>query len=153
MPAEYKWTFNGIKVRKLTENSLTDAVISYEWRRGLQDGTLYVDTYGSLSLKNPDPKNFTKYEDLTKEDFVTWTVDTLTKETVDRYDVSLANQMKDLKSPTEVIKGAPWELTLVATPVPEIAPAPVTGATGATGASSSSTGATGSTGSVTTPVV
>ena len=143
MPAEYKWTFNGIKVRKLTENSLTDAVISYEWRRGLQDGTLYVDTYGSLSLKNPDPKNFTKYEDLTKEDFVTWTVDTLTKETVDRYDVSLANQMKDLKSPTEVIKGAPWELTLVATPVPEIAPAPVT--TGATGASSGATGATGAT--------
>ena len=150
MPAEYKWTFNGIKVRKLTENSLTDAVISYEWRRGLQDGTFYVDTYGSLSLKNPDPENFTKYEDLTKEDFEQWTVDTLTQETVDRYDVSLANQMKDLKSPTEVIKGAPWELTLVATPVPEIAPAPVTGATGA---SSSSTGATGSTGSVTTPVV
>ena len=150
MPAEYKWTFNGIRVRKLTENSHTDAVISYEWRRGLQDGTFYVDTYGSLSLKNPDPENFTKYEDLTKEDFVTWTVDTLTKETVDRYDASLANQMKDLKSPTEVIKGAPWELTLVATPVPEIAPAPVTGATGA---SSSSTGATGSTGSVTTPVV
>ena len=153
MPAEYKWTFNGIRVRKLTENSLTDAVISYEWRRGLQDGTFYVDTYGSLSLQNPDPKNFTKYEDLTKEDFEQWTVDTLTQETVDRYDVSLANQMKDLKSPTEVIKGAPWELTLVATPVPEIAPAPVTGATGATGASSSSTGATGSTGSVTTPVV
>ena len=150
MPAEYKWTFNGIRVRKLTENSLTDAVISYEWRRGLQDGTFYVDTYGSLSLKNPDPENFTKYEDLTKEDFEQWTVDTLTQETVDRYDVSLANQMKDLKSPTEVIKGAPWELTLVATPVPEIAPAPVTGATGA---SSSSTGATGSTGSVTTPVV
>ena len=111
MPAEYKWSFNGIRVRKLTENSLTDAVISYEWRRGLQDGTLYVDTYGSLSLKNPDPENFTKYEDLTKEDFEQWTVDTLTQETVDRYDVSLANQMKDLKSPTEVIKGAPWELT------------------------------------------
>lgn len=152
MPAEYKWTFNGIRVRKLTENSLTDAVISYEWRRGLQDGTFYVDTYGSLSLKNPDPENFTKYEDLTKEDFEQWTVDTLTQETVDRYDVSLANQMKDLKSPTEVIKGAPWELTLVATPVPEIAPAPAP-VTGATGASSSSTGATGSTGSVTTPVV
>lgn len=147
MPAEYKWSFNGIKVRKLTKNSLTDAVISYEWRRGLQDGTFYLDTYGSLSLKNPDPENFIKYEDLTKEDFEQWTVDTLTQETVDRYDVSLANQMKDLKTPTEVIKGAPWELTLVATPVPEIAPAPVTGATGA---SSSSTGATGS---VTTPVV
>lgn len=150
MPAEYKWTFNGIRVRTLTENSLTDAVISYEWRRGLQDDGLYADIYGSLSLQNPDPNNFTKYQDLTKEDFEQWTVDTLTQETVDRYDVSLANQMKDLKSPTEVIKGAPWELTLVATPVPEIAPAPVTGATGA---SSSSTGATGSTGSVTTPVV
>jgi len=141
MPAEYKWTFNGIKVRTLTENSLKDAVISYEWRRGLQDGTFYVDTYGSLSLQNPDPKNFTKYEDLTKEDFARWTVDTLTEETVDRYDASLANQMKDLKSPTEVIKGAPWEVVVVA---------PVTGATGATGTSSSSTGATGS---VTAPVV
>jgi len=148
MPAEYKWTFNGIKVRTLTENSLKDAVISYEWRRGLQDGTFYVDTYGSLSLQNPDPENFTKYEDLTKEDFVTWTVDTLTEETVERYDASLANQMKDLKSPTEVIKSAPWELTLVATPV--VTPAPVTSATGATGTSSSSTGATGS---VTAPVV
>lgn len=112
MPAVYTWTFNGIKIRSLTENSLTDVVISYEWRRGLQDGTLYIDTYGSLSLNNPDPKNFTKYEDLKKDDFIKWTVNTLTKETIDRYDVSLANQMKDLKTPTEVIKAAPWDIVV-----------------------------------------
>ena len=117
MPAEYKWTFNGIRVKTLTENSLTDAVISYEWRRGLQDDGLYADIYGSLSLQNPDPNNFTKYQDLTKEDFVKWTVDSLTQETVDRYDVSLANQMKDLKAPTEVVKGAPWEILLEDTAV------------------------------------
>lgn len=125
MPAEYNWNFNGIRVRKLTENSLTDAVVSYEWRRGLQDGTFYVDTYASLSLKNPDPMNFTKFEDLKKEDFIKWTIDTLTKETVDKYDASLDIQMTDLKTPKEVYKNSPWELTLTALPVIE-----PTGATG-----------------------
>ena len=117
MPAEYKWNFNGIRVKTLTENSLADAVISYEWRRGLQDDGLYADIYGSLSLQNPDPSNFTKYEDLTKEDFVKWTVDSLSPEVVAQYDLSLANQMKDLKAPTEVVKGAPWEITLENTAV------------------------------------
>lgn len=112
MPAEYKWTFNGIRVRTLTENSLKDAVISYEWRRGLQDGIFYVDTYGSLSLNNPDPKNFTKYEDLKKDDFIKWTVNTLTKETIDRYDETLTNQMKDLQTPKEVVKAAPWDIVV-----------------------------------------
>jgi len=107
MNSEYVWNFVGIKVKPVAE-SLENVVVSYEWRRGLQDGEHYVDVYGSLSLENPDPDNFTDFENLSKQDFINWTVAALTQETVDNYDASLAAQMEMIKNPPVVTKPAPW---------------------------------------------
>jgi hypothetical protein len=118
MTPEYTWNFVGIRVKPLSE-SLENVVVSYEWRRGLQDGDHYVDVYGSLSLEKsksesePDPEpntdNFTDFENLSKQDFINWTVAALTQETIDNYDASLAAQMENIKNPPVVVKPAPWQ--------------------------------------------
>lgn len=108
MAIEYTWNFNGIKVKPV-QDTLTDVVVSYEWRRGAKDGEHFTDVYGSISLSDPDPKSFKKYKDLTKEDLTAWTVASLTQESIDNYDASLASQIENLKNPPTIQKAAPWE--------------------------------------------
>jgi hypothetical protein len=108
MAIEYKWIFNAIKVKPIDGN-LNNVVVSYEWRRAAKDGDYFVDCYGSISLTDPDPDNFTEFQDLTEQDLAAWAIAALSPDTVASYDSSLANQLELLKNPPTVIKPAPWE--------------------------------------------
>jgi len=109
MAVEYTWQFNGIKVKPIQDN-MTDVVVSYEWRRGALDGEYFVESYGSINLSDPDPNDFKEYNNLTKQDLISWTVSSLTQEVVDNYDASLAAQIENLKTPPLVTKPVPWNI-------------------------------------------
>lgn len=107
MSIEYTWNFNGIKVKPV-QGTLTDVVVSYEWRRGAKDGDYSTDVYGSITLSDPDPASFKQYNNLTKQDLISWTVTSLSQESIDNYDASLASQIENLKNPPLINKAAPW---------------------------------------------
>lgn len=114
MAISYTWNFSGFKV-KPSQNKLKDVISSYEWRRIATDSPFSVDVYGSISLPDPNPKEFTQYNDLKKSDIETWTINQLTKEVVQSYDASLASSIENLKNPPLVNKSAPWDVVPGAT--------------------------------------
>lgn len=108
MAIEFDWHFNAIKVKPIQDN-LIDVVVSYEWRRCALDGEYFVESYGSINLSDPDPNNFKDYDNLTKQDLISWTIDKLTQEKIDKFDASLAAQIENLKNPPLLSKPVPWE--------------------------------------------
>ena len=56
---------------KPTEGSLTDVVITADWRCNGTDGTYSGTCYGSASFA-PPTENFTPYEDLTQDQVLGW---------------------------------------------------------------------------------
>ena len=56
---------------KPTEGSLTDVVITADWRCNGTDGTYSGTCYGSASFAAPT-ENFTPYEDLTQDQVLGW---------------------------------------------------------------------------------
>ena len=66
----FNWVIEQLLVKK-TEGTLTDVVITADWRcNGSQDS--YSGTcYGSCSFA-PPTENFTPYEDLTQEQVLSW---------------------------------------------------------------------------------
>ena len=118
MAITYTWNFSGFKVKPSLDN-LKDVLVSYEWRRIAKDGDFSVDVYWSISLPDPNPKEFTDYAKLTKSVLEDWTISQLTQKSVDDYDVSLAASIENLKNPPLVNKFAPWDFIT-----------PTTGATG-----------------------
>lgn len=111
MAITYTWNFSSFKVKPL-QNKLKDVISSYEWRRIATDSPFSVDVYGSISLPDPNPKEFTEYNKLKKSDVETWTINQLTEEVVQSYDTSLASSIQNLKNPPLVNKSAPWDAVL-----------------------------------------
>ncbi len=65
-----KWIIENLLVRK-TEGSLTDVVITADWRCNGSDETYSGTCYGSTSFAPPSGE-FTPYEDLTQEQVLGW---------------------------------------------------------------------------------
>jgi hypothetical protein len=104
----YDWIFNPLSV-KPQDSTLTDVVITVDWRRTATDGDYASSVYGQIYLDAPDPDNYTDFADLTKSQVQSWVVAALTQETVDQYDIGLAADIERQKNPPVVYKSAPWE--------------------------------------------
>ena len=107
MAIRYTWNFSGFKVKPYSDD-LKDVLVSYEWRRIATEDKYTVDVYGSISLPEPNPEDFTEYCKLTKTDLENFTISLLTQEVVDNYDASLASSIETLKDPPVVDMKAPW---------------------------------------------
>lgn len=107
MAITYDWNFHPLKV-KPQDGTLTDVVITVDWRRTASDGDYSSSIYGQIYLTAPDPDNYTDFADLTKSQVQNWVITALTQEVVDQYDSSLATEIEQQKNPSVVIKSAPW---------------------------------------------
>ena len=104
----YDWILNPLTVKPV-EGSLTDVVITVDWRRTAVDGNYASSVYGQVSLGPPNPSNYTAFDDLTKAQVQGWVVASLTQPVVDQYDASLAQNIADQKNPPTIPLPPPWE--------------------------------------------
>jgi len=107
MAITYDWIFNPLTV-KPAEGSLTDVVITVDWRRTATDGQYSADVYGQVSLGPPNPADYTAFADLIKAQVQGWVVALLTQDTVDQYDASLATNLANQKNPPTIPLPPPW---------------------------------------------
>ena len=64
--------------------------------------------YGSLGLGDPDPDNYTPFDQITKEQAVQWVKDTLGQEKVSEIEAALAAQIQEKLNPTHQTGLPPW---------------------------------------------
>ena len=109
------WIIERLLVRKV-EGSLTDVVITADWRcNGTQDQ--YSGTcYGSCSFQPPSGE-FTPYEDLTEQQVLNWCYENGVDKTVIEANVTL--QIENQINPPVIAPPLPW------VPVPPSISAPV----------------------------
>jgi len=99
------WIIERLLVRKV-EGSLTDVVITADWRcNGSQDQ--YSGTcYGSCSFAPPSGSGFTKYEDLTQEQVLDWCFANGVDQAAIESNVSL--QIENQINPPVIAPPLPW---------------------------------------------
>jgi hypothetical protein len=110
---------------KPTEGSLTDVVITADWRcNGSQDN--YSGTcYGSASFA-PPTENFTPYEDLTEQQVLGWCYANGVDQAAIEANVSL--QIADQINPPVIAPPLPWVPPVMIVPpmLPQVTPVLVT---------------------------
>ena len=103
---------------KPTEGSLTDVVITADWRCNGTDETYSGTCYGSCSFQPPSG-SFTPYEDLTQEQVLGWCYENGVDKTAIEANVSL--QIENQINPPVVVLPLPW----VPVPPPVVVAEPV----------------------------
>ena len=100
---------------KPTEGSLTDVVITADWRCNGTDETYSGTCYGSCSFQPPSG-SFTPYEDLTQDQVLQWCYENGVDKTAIEANVSL--QIENQINPPVLTLPLPW----VAQPLPPVPP-------------------------------
>ena len=103
---------------KPTEGSLTDVVITADWRCNGTDETYSGTCYGSCSFQPPSG-SFTPYEDLTQDQVLQWCYENGVDKTAIEANVTL--QIENQINPPVVVLPLPW----VPVPPPVVVAEPV----------------------------
>ena len=90
---------------KPTEGTLTDVVITADWRCNGTDETYSGTCYGSCSFA-PPTGSFTPYEDLTQDQVLQWCYENGVDKTAIEANVSL--QIENQINPPVVVLPLPW---------------------------------------------
>ena len=90
---------------KPTEGSLTDVVITADWRCNGTDETYSGTCYGSCSFQ-PPTGSFTPYEDLTQDQVLQWCYENGVDKTAIEANVTL--QIENQINPPVVVLPLPW---------------------------------------------
>jgi hypothetical protein len=67
----FDWIISAMEC-KVKEDNLSDVVIMVHWRYNAVNGEYFAETYGATGVPTPSGNDFTPYEDLTKEQVVSW---------------------------------------------------------------------------------
>jgi hypothetical protein len=100
---------------KPTEGSLTDVVITADWRCNGTDETYSGTCYGSCSFA-PPTGSFTPYEDLTQEQVLQWCYENGVDKTA--IEANVTAQIENQINPPVVTLPLPW----AAQPLPPVPP-------------------------------
>ena len=100
---------------KPTEGTLTDVVITADWRCNGTDETYSGTCYGSCSF-TPPTGSFTPYEDLTQEQVLDWCYANGVDKTA--IEANVTQQIENQINPPVVVLPLPW----VAQPLPPVPP-------------------------------
>ena len=76
MKTNYEWTIAAMNC-KVKEKTLENIVSVVHWYLNASNENFNVETYGATAMPEPSETDFTLYEDLTKEQVVSWIVDAL----------------------------------------------------------------------------
>ena len=116
---------------KPTEGSLTDVVITADWRCNGTDGTYSGTCYGSASFQ-PPTENFTPYEDLTQDQVLGWCYENGVDQAA--IEANVTKQIADQINPPVVAPPLPWgdavvdgttiQAPVIAPPAPDLSEPP-----------------------------
>jgi hypothetical protein len=98
------WIIERLLVRP-TEGSLTDVVITADWRCNGTDGTYSGTCYGSSSFQ-PPTENFTPYPDLTQDQVLGWCYENGVDKTA--IEANVTQQINDQINPPIITPPLPW---------------------------------------------
>lgn len=73
METNYDWIISAMDCR-IHEETLENIVNNVHWRLQATNDGYFAETYAATSMPEPNPEDFTPYEDLTKEQVVSWLV-------------------------------------------------------------------------------
>ena len=108
MAITYNWVISQLEC-KAKEGDLTDVVYTIHWwyQANETDGdkTYFAEVYSSTNCPNPDPANFTPYNELTQAQVEGWLTNLLD---VPAMQVNLATQIEAQKNPPIVTPPLPW---------------------------------------------
>lgn len=104
MAITYKWVISSMDEYPQSEG-LTDVVFNVHWRRQAEDEQYFAEVYGCQAVSQPDPSQFTPYDQLTFEQVCGWLEASMD---VPAMDASLAQQIEDLNNPKVVSLPLPW---------------------------------------------
>lgn len=101
-PATPEWN-----IAQLERHLSDGAVYTAHWTVNLQDQGEGASAYGSVGFSDPDPTNFTPYDQLTKEQVIGWVKDALGEEQVASIATALETQIEQKLHPINA-QGIPW---------------------------------------------
>lgn len=114
------WTISKLEC-KVLENGLAKVAYVAHWRFKVTeevDGEAYdTETYGANRLSDPDPDNFTEFENLTKEQVVEWIVASMEEGQVDNITNGLLDQIDKKVNPVTLTLDPPFLIPFVDTTV------------------------------------
>jgi hypothetical protein len=108
METNFQWVISQLNCAVESEG-LPNVINTIHWRYNATkvdgDKTYFADTYGAVSVSQPNPQNFTPYEDVTEEEVINWLEQILpVKDMQSSLEASIALQI----NPVEVILPLPW---------------------------------------------
>jgi hypothetical protein len=120
MNISINWIIERLLV-KPTEGSLTDVVITADWRCNGTDGTYSGTCYGSASFA-PPTENFTPYDQLTQDQVLGWCFENGVDKTA--IEANVTKQIADQVNPPVVTLPLPWLPPVMIVPpmLPQVEP-------------------------------
>lgn len=109
MEINYNWIISSMEEYPTTPDNLTDVVFTVHWRRQastvVDEKSYLADTYGALSIEQPNPEDFIPYEDLTFEHVCGWLEAGMD---VEALDANLVKQLENQINPPTISLPLPW---------------------------------------------
>jgi hypothetical protein len=95
----FEWTISALDCA-VSKDELTNVVETIHWRyRGTNENNTTAETYGAQSVGDPNPEEFTPFEDLTLEIVTQWLESIMDMEKLQQ---NIENQINEIENPTHV---------------------------------------------------
>ena len=102
----YQWTISALDCA-VSKDGLTNVIETIHWRyRGTNENDVTAEMYGAQSVGDPNPEDFTPFEEMKKEKIVEWLENIIDMEEMQ---TNINNQIKELENPTHVTLQLPSE--------------------------------------------
>ncbi len=96
---QYNWVISAVEYAP-TENELEKVIKAVHWRYQATEGEISVEAYGSQAMAEPDPENYTPYEEITEAMIIEWLEGSMDVEPMKE---ALKNLIEDVKNPKIII--------------------------------------------------
>lgn len=104
MAVSYEWIFSQFDTIPSLDG-LTDVVKVIHWRINATDGDYMASNYGTVTIADPSPSDFTPYDQITKEQAISWVSSAM--DVNSQYE-SLQNQINLMKNPPTLPMAPPF---------------------------------------------
>lgn len=104
METTYKWTISACDVI-LDEGTMKNVITTIHWRYNAENDGVNAETYGASAVGQPTPADFTDYNDVTKEQMISWLEQVID---VPAMNANLNAQIELIKHPVTAILPPPF---------------------------------------------
>lgn len=102
----YQWAISALDCA-VSKDGLTNVIETIHWRyRGTNENNVTAERYGAQSVGDPNPEDFTPFEEIKKEKIVEWLEEIIDMEEMQ---TNIDTQIKELENPTHVTLQLPSE--------------------------------------------